>query len=157
MNKLVSALLISFALFHTACTSLPMADKKADVEAKLFKAVPNKSVLYVYRNEIFGGAVKMDVMVNNELIGETRTGHYMWIDLEPGTHMISSRSENSHHMELKAEPGKVYYAWQEAKLGLMYARTKLSLVDEKTGQGGVRECSLVLHRQPRSVSNTTLR
>ncbi|MEK2644308.1 DUF2846 domain-containing protein [Bdellovibrio sp. BCCA] len=156
MNKIFSLTLLTFAFFFIGCASIPQADKKLDTEAKLFKAHPEKSILYVYRNEAIGGAVRMDVMVDNELLGETRTGHYLWINMQPGVHVISSRAENSHDIELKTEPGKVYYVWQEAKMGIMYARTKLNVVDEKTGQTGVRECSLVQHRQPRGNVNARL-
>jgi hypothetical protein len=35
------------------------------------------------------------------------------------------------------------YVWQEVKMGVMYARNKLTLVDEATGKAGVNECSLI--------------
>ncbi|WP_168196438.1 hypothetical protein [Bdellovibrio sp. NC01] len=40
---------------------------------------------------------------------------------------------------------KNYYVWQEVKMGILWARTKLHKVDEAEGQAGVRQCSLVDH------------
>jgi hypothetical protein len=37
---------------------------------------------------------------------------------------------------------KLYYIWQEVKMGMMYARNKLHLVNESQGQKGVLESEL---------------
>lgn len=39
-------------------------------------------------------------------------------------------------------PGTLYYVWQEVKMGLMYARTKLHLMSAEDGKKGVLETQL---------------
>ncbi len=60
----------------------------------------------------------------------------------PGSR-ISYRSENDATLTLSTEAGKNYYVWQEVKMGLLMARTKLSQVSEEEGKQGVMESKLV--------------
>lgn len=148
MKRKILLVISLLSFFAVGCSSIPKANPKLDQEAKLFQPDSNKSILYIYRNELMGGAISMGVEVDNEHMGNTRNNHYMRISLQPGTHNIMSTAENSSDVQIIAEPGKIHYVWQEVKMGIVFARTKLSVVDEKTGQKGVRECSLVEHRQP---------
>lgn len=50
-------------------------------------------------------------------------------------------------LDLDAAGGNIYYIWQEVKMGLLYARTKLHLVSENEGQKGVLETKLAEGRQ----------
>jgi hypothetical protein len=137
-----------FAGLFTSCASVPRADKATENEALQFNPVPGKSVIYVYRNELFGGAVGMDIFIDNQNIGGTAGRNFLWIKTNPGDHIIASKAENRDVLKLKTEAGKIYYIWQEAKMGVITARTKLTLVDENEGQSGVRDCELVVHDQP---------
>ncbi len=60
----------------------------------------------------------------------------------PGSR-ISYRSENDATQTLSAEAGKNCCVWQEVKMGLLMARSKLSQVSEEEGKQGVMESKLV--------------
>ncbi len=60
----------------------------------------------------------------------------------PGSR-ISYRSKNDATLTLSTEAGKNYYVWQEVKMGLLMARSKLSQVSEEEGKQGVMESKLV--------------
>lgn len=137
------------SLFIFGCSSIPTADTSLDRKAKMFEPIKDKSLIYVYRNEFMGSAVRMDVLLDNQLLGETRSGHYLYIVAEPGDHAVTSRAENSDTVQLRTEKNKIYFVWQEAKMGIIYAGTKLNIVGEDTGRKGVNECSLIVHNQPR--------
>ena len=150
--KFISSIALIYLFFvavlFSGCASVPRADKSVERDALLFKPIPGKSVIYVYRNELFGGTIGMDIIIDNQNIGGTASRNFLWIKTEPGDHIIASKAENRDVMQLKTEAGKIYYIWQEAKMGMMSARTKLNLVSEDEGQTGVRACELVLHDQP---------
>lgn len=44
------------------------------------------------------------------------------------------------------KPGMLAYVWQEVKMGIMYARTKLHLVSEQDGKKGVQETSYAVSK-----------
>lgn len=56
---------------------------------------------------------------------------------------ISYKSENDPTQTLSNGAGINYYVWQEVKMDLLMARSKLSQVSEEEGQQGVMESKLV--------------
>lgn len=121
------------------CASVPMDTAANDAKFKQFTVNEDYAGVYIYRNESFGAAIKMDIAVDDTLIGETAAKTYLYKELPEGSHKISSIAENTDTLTLNVVAGKLYYVWQEVKLGLMSARSKLSLVDEEKGQAGVLE------------------
>lgn len=140
MRKLILAVSVSLAL--VGCASVPMGDAKQDAALKTFVAKPDVAGIYVYRNENFGAAIKMDIDVDGKNIGQTAAKTYLYKEVTPGKHIVTGRSENVDNVEVNAVAGKLYYIWQEVKMGLMYAGNKLHLVDEAQGKKGVLESNL---------------
>lgn len=60
----------------------------------------------------------------------------------PGKHTVTSSAENTDTLEVDVKPGALAYIWQEVKMGLLYAQTKLHLVSEEDGKKGGLETSL---------------
>ena len=119
-----------------------MGDEKQDAALKAFTIAPNKSGVFIYRNETFGTAIKMDVALDGLPIGQTAAKTYLYKEVTPGKHTVTSKSENTDSIDIDAKPGTLIYVWQEVKLGLMYARTKLHLVGDTEGKKGVLESKL---------------
>ena len=140
MKKLILAAVIASSL--VGCASVPMGDVKQDAALKTFTVPADKAGVYVYRNESMGGAVKMDVQVDGVAIGQTAAKTFLYKEVTPGKHIISSKAENTDTVEIDAKPGSLNYVWQEVKMGVMYARNKLHLVEEAEGKKGVLETKL---------------
>ena len=140
MKKLILAVVIASSL--VGCASVPMGDVKQDAALKTFTVPADKAGVYVYRNESMGGSVKMDVAVDGVAIGQTAAKTFLYKEVTPGKHTISSKAENTDTVEIDAKPGAINYVWQEVKMGVMYARNKLHLVEEAEGKKGVLETKL---------------
>jgi len=140
MKNLAAILCIAVSL--VGCASVPMGDARQDATLKSFAIAPDKAGIYVYRNEGFGAAVKMDVELDGQPIGQTAAKTYLYKEVSPGKHVVTSKSENTDSIELDSKPGTLSYVWQEVKMGLLYARTKLHLVSEEEGKKGVLESQL---------------
>lgn len=144
MFKKISLIgLLLAAVLLTGCASVPKASPEQDARAKTFAVAAGKANIYLYRNESMGGAVKMDVALDGKPMGQTAAQTYFMFEVTPGKHTITSKAENEVMQEVIAEAGKNYFIWQEVKMGVMYARNKLNVVDEATGRAGVAECSLI--------------
>jgi hypothetical protein len=135
-----SCLIVLLALLVTGCASVPMASIDEDARAKTFSVNPDKSGIYVYRNEAFGGVIPMSVALDGKVAGQTGPMTYFLWETVPGSHEISSSAENVSTLSLSTEAGKTYYVWQEVKMGLWMARSRLQQVDEQTGRKAVSEC-----------------
>jgi hypothetical protein len=141
-SKIAVCLLATAAL--AGCASVPMASADADAKAKTFVAPSSgQANIYVYRNETFGAAIKMPLLLDNMSIGDTGPHTYAFRQVPPGKHTITSKTEKDVNLEVDAQPGNTYYVWQEVKMGAFAARSALHLVDEKTGEDGVKECKLI--------------
>ena len=140
MKKIILLSVILSSL--VGCASVPMGDAKQDAALKTFKAPADKAGVYIYRNESMGGAVKMDVAVDGKPIGQTAAKTYLYKELTPGKHTVTSSAENTDSVDIDAKPGTLSYIWQEVKMGVLYARTQLHLVSEAEGKKGVLESSL---------------
>lgn len=134
---------ICFIVLLSGCASVPMASSERDSQAKTFAVKSGLSNIYVYRNESMGAAVKMDVELDGKLVGQTMAKSYFALEVSPGKHTLISKAENDSILDVNAEAGKNYYVWQEVKMGFMYARNRLQLVDEAIGKAGVAESKLI--------------
>jgi hypothetical protein len=127
-------------VFFAGCASVPMASADADAAAKRFESVAGKSTIYIYRNEVFGGAVALTVSMDGKIVGRTGSKTFFALDVDPGAHEISSIAENTSTLKLNTAAGKRYFVWQEVKMGLWQPRSQLHEVDEATGRKAVLEC-----------------
>ena len=144
MKHAISALFIAAAL--AGCASVPMGDAQQDAAVKTFAVPKGKSAIYIYRNESIGGAMTMDVAIDGQPIGQTGAKTFLYKEVAPGKHTVTSKAENTETLALDTKPGGAYFIWQEVKMGFMSARNKLHLVDEATGKKGVAETSLAATR-----------
>ena len=138
----VAVALVAAALV-SGCAGVPMASPEQDTAAKQFRAEPGKAALYVYRNETFGAALKMPVVVDDMPVGETASKTYIYRSLTPGKHVVTAKTEGNSTVTIDARPGATYFVWQEVKMGMVSGRSELHVVDEATGKQGVAECKLV--------------
>jgi len=119
-----------------------MGDAKQDAALKTFVIAKDKAGVYIYRNESMGAAIKMNVELDGQSIGQTAANTYLYKEVSPGKHTFTSKTENDSSIEVDAKPGTLLYIWQEVKMGLISARSKLHLVDQAQGQKGVLETRL---------------
>jgi uncharacterized protein DUF2846 len=133
----------ALAVLATGCATVPRAAPELDLAAKRFDPPPaDRAHVYLYRNESFGAAVKMPVMLNGQWVGDTAAKTFLLLPVAPGAHTLLSKTENDATLSLATQGGKSYFVWQEVKMGLLSARSALHLVEEKEGREGVLECSL---------------
>ena len=140
MKKLFASVFLAVAL--VGCASVPMGDEKQDAALKTFTIAPDKSGVYIYRNETIGTAIKMDVALDGQAIGQTAAKTYLYKEVAPGKHTLTSKSENTDSLDIEVRPGTLTFIWQEVKMGVLYARTRLHWVGLEEGEKGVLETKL---------------
>jgi len=139
--KIKLLFVLSFSIL-TGCAGINKAPEALDAKAKEFKVDPSTSQVYVYRNEYFGGAFSMPVTVDGKLAGETGPKSYFKFNLPAGEHVFTSQDDTS-VFKLVTQLGKLYFIWQEVKMGFLGANSKLQRVSDSDGKKGVMESSLI--------------
>ncbi len=142
MKKLIVVAAVAITL--AGCASVPMGDAKMDAQAKTFVAPQDKTGLYIYRNESMGAVAKMTVAIDGQTVGQTAAKTFIYKEVPPGKHVITSSAENTDTLEIDAKPGTLAFIWQEVKMGILSARSKLHLVTAEEGKKGVGETKLVV-------------
>lgn len=127
----------------SGCVSVPMASLDQDAKAKIEQTLPDRASLFIYRDEILGGAIPMTISVNGKTLGRTVSKTYFYLSLKPGTYKIESYAEDVSTLSITLEPNKKYYVWEEVKMGLFIGRSLLRQVDQATGQSGVSNSQLI--------------
>jgi hypothetical protein len=136
-------LILIFLVAITGCATVPMASLEADQKAKSFSVPPNKSRIYLFRDEaVFGGAIKVTTSINDKIIGQTAPKSYFVVDVPPGKHVLSCFAESNSTLTLNTKKDTAYYVWQEMKMGVMTASCRLQEVEEAEGQKRVKSCKL---------------
>lgn len=52
-----------------------------------------KLIIYIYRNNIFNAVITMDVKIDGKYIGKSTYNTYLYKEISPGKHTISSQAE----------------------------------------------------------------
>lgn len=129
----------------SGCASVPMSDKGQLDVAKSFP-VPEegKAGVYVYRNSFVGQALKKDLRIDGECLGETANKVFFYT-LVPGgqEHVISTESEFSpNDVKLYTEAGRNYFIQQSIRMGVFVGGAKLTVMPEAEGRREVAQLSL---------------
>ena len=133
---------VALLLLVSGCASVPMASKEDDAAAKSFQVPSDKGRVYVYRNELMGGAVKIPITLDSKLVGSTVKHTFFVFDVSPGSHEVGCVGETPGKVTVDLKGGEAAYVWQEMKMGMWAASCAMHIVDQQTGQKAVSECAL---------------
>ena len=141
------ALIALVSILFTGCASVPMESVERTAEAKKFNPPSEgSSGLYIYRDSRFGGALKKDVWVDGECIGETAPNIFFYEEVEGDKdHKISTESEFSpNDLVVKMKSCMLYFIRQYIKMGVFVGGAGLELVDEEEGKKAVNDLKMAI-------------
>ena len=142
MKKLISLTVVTaLGLGFSGCVpKMIKASIEQDKLAKEFKTNSEKSNIYICRNEFMGSAINMPLTLDGKFIGKTEGSSYFYLTVKPGKHNIQSLTENVQTLLLDTEKNKNYFVWQEVKMGIWEADSKLHKVNAEHDFG--KKCVL---------------
>ena len=145
MFKKIVFLTMTSVLF-AGCASVPTEQEEVSNVLKQAKAPSaNNAGLYIYRsNSVVGGALKKDVWVDDECIGETARGTFFYHEvLGDIQHKVSTESEFSpNDLMIDTKAGNNYFVKQYIKPGLIVGGAGLKLVPEAEGKQAISDLDL---------------
>lgn len=144
MKKILLIAAVATSLL-AGCASVPMESKEASNQAKEFeRPTAGNAGLYIYRANGPGTALKKDIWINEECIGETAPKVFFYKLVKGGEeHKISTESEFSpNDLIVKTESGQNYFVEQYIKLGVFVGGAGLRLVDQQEGKKDISKLEL---------------
>lgn len=143
LKKLVVA--ASVALLVSGCASVPMEPKDVSESAKRFgDPSDGQAGLYVYRNTAVGQALKKDIWIDGECLGESANNVFFHTEV-PGDkeYTISTESEFSpNSLQLLLERGKNYFVRQYIKLGVFVGGADLEVIEPEKAKEAIAKLDL---------------
>lgn len=136
MKRIIIPLALSISLL-SGCATIPMESSEKSNLAKEFNSPnPDKAGVYVYRKDThFGAALKKDVWIDKECIGETAKGVFFYHEVEGDKdHTVSTESEFSpNDLILFMKSGMHYFVEQYIKFGAFVGGAGLKQVEKEAG------------------------
>ena len=142
-NKIV-LIAVAMTLF-AGCASVPMESKESSSKAKLFNPPSEgNSGLYIYRRGGPGGAIKKDIWVNGNCIGESAPKVFFYEEVAGNQeHTIATESEFSpNELKVMTKSNKNYFIEQYLKMGFFVGGADLKVVNETDGKEKVSKLEM---------------
>ena len=143
IKKTIYLALLSF-LFIGCAPSIPMAPNKEDLIRKQF-TIPSKdkSGIYIYRNTFVGSALIKVVYLDDKVLGSIANETYLYAEVSPGKHKLSTTSEFSpNDLDITTVGGKNYYFNHYITMGVFVGGAKIESVSAELAQKEIKECKL---------------
>lgn len=150
LKKATSIIFIFILLFFAGCASVPLETEEESNKLKQFNPPSaGNAGLYIYRAGTFGGAIKKDIWVNDECVGESGPNVFFYQEVKGGEeHKISTESEFSpNDLLVKTESDTNYFIKQYMKIGVFVGGANVKLVDEAEGKEAVSQPQLKLAKK----------
>jgi hypothetical protein len=146
-KKMLTKLMLVAAamLLVSGCASVPMASQSQSDELKRFSAPPEgQAGLYIYRDSNFGAALKKDIWIDGNCVGESapKTFFHALVGGD-SEHTVSTESEFSpNDLKIFVKSGVNYFIRQSIKVGVFVGGARLTAVETEKGENAVRKLSL---------------
>jgi hypothetical protein len=135
--------LLAFAVLYVAgCAPLPPSPQ--DLQAKRFDPVPDKGVVYLFRDLpdlVDDGA---PITVDGMMQATTYPGTYLRLELDPGRHRIAGFASDAGTFEIEVQAGQIRFLQQTVVRSFIGpARSWFRPVHESHGRQAVLRYELV--------------
>ncbi len=102
-----NACLFALALALSGCVTREPTPQ--DLQAKRFEALPEKAVVYLYRDRLDFSNNAVGFTLDGQHQGATYRGTYFRIELAPGRHRLAGFAGDIGHLEFNTERGAIYF------------------------------------------------
>jgi TM2 domain-containing membrane protein YozV len=125
--------------------SVSKATPEQQSQALKFLPVPGRAVVYLYRKQYVGMLMGMDVVLNGQLIGQTRGYCFYRLELAPGHYTLSGDKKCVGELSFEAKDGQAIYIEKEITMGAMSGGYRYVLTNNiAQAQEKIRGCKLYL-------------
>jgi hypothetical protein len=134
--------MLALVVFTLAgCQQLPLTPE--DIQARKFEAVPDKAVIYLFRDNPDFSEIEAAVSLDGELSFRTYPGTYYRWEVAPGMHRIQSFGGDTGQIRVQAERGKVYFVQQRVAGMRLAPESTFENISEAQARAIVQRCVLV--------------
>lgn len=139
MNRAVrlALLILTLSLLTSCATSGPKF-----VEYKTVMASPNPELgrIIFYRTTTLGAALRPDVLLNGEKVGEAIARGFFYVERPPGEYVVLTSTEVTRKVSFVLEKGQARYIKFSVSMGFFVGHVYGELVDESIALSEINDC-----------------
>ena len=137
MSKISMLILLGVFCCMLGCASVPLQTPEITASAKEFATPPpDKAGLYIYRSSFVGQALKKDIWIDGECVGQSANDVFFYREVSGDReHTIATESEFSpNELKIMTQSGMNYFIKQYLKMGAFVGGAGLEIIDPETAQ-----------------------
>lgn len=119
--------LIFLAVIFSSCATGP---KYSEIKTSLSMINPEEGRIFFYRPSSLGAAIRPDVVLNNEKVGQAISWGFFYVDRAPGNYEVVLSTEVDKRLTFTLDKGQTRYVRMSVGLGVIIYRVFPTLVDE---------------------------
>jgi len=102
-------------------------------------------VIYLYRNQLVGLLVGLNVVLDGQPVGQTRGFRFYRLEVAAGTHVLSGDGKCPEPLEVTVAEGEIAYVEQEIVMGMVKGGYRYNrIADIPKAQKAIYGCKLLL-------------
>ena len=101
---------------------------------------PDIGRIYFYRPSALGAALRPDVMLNNEKVGEAIAHGFFYVDRQPGEYQVVTSTEVKRKVSFVLDKGQIRYVRFSTGFGFFVGHVYGELVDPDVGMKEIQGC-----------------
>ena len=139
ISKLFLFVMVVFMLGGCATTG----PKFTEFAPSISNMAPDTGRIYIYRPSALGAAVRPDVKLNGEVIGEVISYGFFYVDRTPGNYEIMTSTEVDRKLSLTLDKGETRYVRLNISIGFFVGHVYPELVENAEGKKEIEDCRYI--------------
>ena len=137
VRVLLRCLLIALLLMLVSCAT---GAKFADLQPKTAPDNQTGGRIFFYRPSSLGAALRPNVVLNGETVGEAVSHGFFYVDRPPGTYEVVTQTEVKRKLSFVLEAGQTRYVRFSASFGFFVGHVYGQLVEPETALSEIKKC-----------------
>lgn len=137
MKHLRLIIVLSFFCILSACAS---GIKYTEYQTKIPSQSADTGRIFFYRPSSIGAAIRPDVMLNNEKVGEAISYGFFFVDRPPGDYQVVTSTEVTRKLSFVLEKGQSRYVKFSTSFGFFIGHVYGKLVEPEVGLKEIQDC-----------------
>ena len=133
--RVFAILLVSVSLI--GCAS---GMKYGEFQTKITSSNPDTGRIFFYRPSALGAALRPDIVLNNEKVGEAISHGFFYVDRQPGEYQVVTTTEVERKLSFILDRGQTRYIRFSTSFGFFVGHVYGELVDPDVGMKEIQDC-----------------
>jgi opacity protein-like surface antigen len=142
MKKISLAVVLLVLVFSlVSCATGP---KFSTMQIDMASKDPEMGRIFFYRVTALGAALRPDVLLNKEKVGEAVAQGFFYVDRAPGDYEVVTSTEVERKVTFVLEKGQTRYIRFNVSFGFFVGHVYGELVDESLAREELKDCSCTM-------------